>query len=78
MKNLTQITEELRVLLSDLEAIIGENKDDELFVLNDSYLNDMSISLDGYHAESTYTVTDDDFEINLTFDDITLDNTKKA
>lgn len=81
MKTLYEIREDLKALLSDLELIIGKPKEnDDLIILgeNDIDLSNMSIDLNGQHAQETYTISDsyDDFKINF-FSEESLDNTKK-
>lgn len=76
MKNLTQIADELRVLLAELDTIIGKSKED---------FNEFSISLSGdnytfgvdpydYGAAQSTMNFDFNYE-NITIP--TLDNTKK-
>ena len=77
MKNLTQIADELRELLYDIELIIGEKKDTESnFVLTD--MDNMSINLNDFHAESTLTVADSYDDFQIVFTEESLDNTKKV
>ena len=75
MKNLTQIAEELRVLLSELDAIIGEPKEDS---------NEFSISLgrDNYlHVDPyDYGAAQSTMNFEFNYDNITipeLDKEKK-
>lgn len=75
MKNLTQIAEELRVLLSELDAIIGKPKED---------FNEFSISLDGDNYKFVdpydYGAAQPTMNFEFNYDNITipeLDKEKK-
>lgn len=71
MKNLTQIADELRGILSELELIIGEKKEDSCY---ESYYGKESLVLNPDHGHADTVLTVADFDPGF---EIVLDNTKK-